>query len=168
MSVLKMKKPKDMRKLGTEIGSDHRLATSEKLSSLLSTTYILYHKTQALHWNVTGPQFYSVHNLTEDHYKDMAAAIDTMAERIRALGSVVPTGLIDYVEAGTIAPIFNQTSVEGRLAELAHDHVALADEMRGVVNLADKCEDKFTADLLTSRIGFHEEAAWMLNAQAQI
>lgn len=168
MSILTMKKPNEMRELGTQISSKNKQAISEKLSSLLSTTYVLYHKTQSMHWNVTGPHFYSVHKITEDHYTEMSNAIDAIAERIRALGSLVPTGLSAYVQAGTISPVFKAMSVEKQLSELANDHAVFADEIRGVVNLADQYEDIFTADFLTARIGFHEEAAWMLKAQSKI
>ena len=56
------------------------------LGDALASTYVLYHKTHAYHWNVTGPLFYSIHKLTDKQYNNMAKAIDAIAERIRALG----------------------------------------------------------------------------------
>ena len=52
------------------------------------------------------------------------------------------------------------------LETLAQDHLTVADEMRGIVEVSGKLKDVYTADLLTSRIGEHEEAAWMLKALA--
>ncbi len=42
-----------------------RTAVSEALSRFLADTYVLYLKTQNYHWNVTGPQFISLHLLFE-------------------------------------------------------------------------------------------------------
>ena len=68
---------------------------AEGLADVLADTYRLVFKSHAYHWNVEGPLFYSVHNLTEEHYKNMFDAADELAERIRALGyfnqsSIVP------------------------------------------------------------------------------
>ena len=47
-------------------------------------------KTQNFHWNVTGPNFRSVHLLFETQYKELAEAVDLVAERIRALEAITP------------------------------------------------------------------------------
>ena len=59
---------------------------AEGVANVLADTYRLVFKTHAYHWNVEGPLFYSVHNVTEGQYEDMFKAADELAERIRALG----------------------------------------------------------------------------------
>ena len=167
MSVVNLKKRKQMNILSQEIKHENRLDLAEKVSAVLSSTYVLYHKTQDLHWNVEGPLFISVHNLTESQYSDLAAAIDDLAERVRALGAKVPVGLGRYASNAAIKDEPLDSDVQSALKQLADDHSKIADEMRGVVAHADEMNDVYTADLLTSRIGVHEEAAWMLNATAQ-
>lgn len=63
-----------------------RQAISEGLTRYLADAYTLYLKTQNFHWNVTGPEFYSLHLLFEKQYEEMAEEIDEIAERIRTLG----------------------------------------------------------------------------------
>ena len=36
--------------------------------------------------NVTGPQFHTLHVMFEEQYREMWAALDEIAERVRALG----------------------------------------------------------------------------------
>jgi starvation-inducible DNA-binding protein len=42
--------------------------------------------THNFHWNVTGPQFNSLHNMFMAQYTEQWNALDIIAERIRALG----------------------------------------------------------------------------------
>ena len=151
-------------KTGVDRGDRKKLA--ELMGQILASSYVLYHKVHAFHWNVTGPLFYSVHNLTEDHYKDLAEAIDDIAERIRAIGFGAPTGLSKYLEESVVADVSDAPTAENMVLELAKDHQAIASQIRGAVLEAEKVDDVYTADLLTARIGAHEEAAWMLNAIA--
>ncbi|WP_036766970.1 Dps family protein [Parvularcula oceani] len=154
--------------LPVESGLDHdgRKALCEKLADDLAGTYVLYHKTQAYHWNVTGPLFYSVHKLTDKQYKDLAKAVDAIAERIRALGMPAPVGLKNLYDDSTIDDPTGIPEAGQMLRELALDHQHLAGKMRDTVEKAEDIGDTFTADFITERIGTHEEFAWMLNALA--
>jgi starvation-inducible DNA-binding protein len=51
---------------------------------------MLYLKTHGFHWNVVGPQFEPLHTLFQAQYTELAAAIDEIAARIRALGVKAP------------------------------------------------------------------------------
>ncbi|MEO0981422.1 MAG: DNA starvation/stationary phase protection protein [Pseudomonadota bacterium] len=150
--------------LDTQVPKRDRQALSALLGKTLASTYVLYHKTHGFHWNVTGPLFYSVHKLTDDQYRDLAVAVDDIAERIRALGSAAPMGLSNYLADTSIDDVADFPDAGGMLNELAADHLTLADLMRDVVKAAEEVNDVYTADLLTARIGVHEEAAWMLKA----
>lgn len=152
--------------INTKVAREDRAAIADKLGKALASTYVLYHKTQGFHWNVTGPLFFSVHELTETHYKDLARAIDDIAERIRALGAPSPMGLAGYVGNSGVIDQNEFGDVGQMLRQLADDHLTVADEMRAIVADAEKVDDVYTADLLTARIGAHEEASWMLTALA--
>ncbi|MDN3718226.1 ferritin-like domain-containing protein [Roseibium salinum] len=69
----------------------------EKMSTLLSdtlvSTYQLLIKSHLYHWNVVGPLFKPLHDLTEEHYQALLEAADIIAERIRALGHLAPVQL---------------------------------------------------------------------------
>src|SRR5205085_8010651 len=78
--------------LNTGIAPAAREDVAAGLAKLLADTYAVYLKTHGYHWNVRGPYFASLHALFMAQYTEMWTAIDTVAERIRALGSLAPQG----------------------------------------------------------------------------
>src|SRR5258708_4643629 len=82
----------------TGITVEERKEVTQELSSVLAQTYLLYLKTQNYHWNVTGYLFGILHQTFEDQYKEMAEAVDTIAERIRALGAFAPATFRQFAE----------------------------------------------------------------------
>ncbi len=52
----------------TSLQSNHEVV--ESLNKFLANSYVLMLKTQNYHWNVTGPQFSSLHLLFEGQYND--------------------------------------------------------------------------------------------------
>ncbi|WP_417621053.1 Dps family protein [Parasphingorhabdus sp.] len=157
-------KSAELREMKSDIKKTDRAKMAEKLGDALASTYVLYQKTQSVHWNVTGPLFVSVHKLTEAQYEDLAASIDTIAERIRALGAKTPVGLSTYVKNSVIDDQVDWGDAKAMLKQLTEDNLAVADQMREFVKTAEDADDVFTADLLTARIGALEEASWMLSA----
>lgn len=137
---------------------------ADHVAASLADTYVLMLKTQAYHWNVVGPLFYSVHNLTEEHYTDMFKAVDNLAERIRSLGYPAPTSLKDMIELSEIDEDKGGSNTEDMISNLASDHETAAKRFRNAVEIAENNRDVVTADMLTERMSFHEKAAWMFKA----
>lgn len=144
-----------------------RQELAKSVSKALAETYVLYTKTQAIHWNVVGPLFYSLHKLTEEQYENLADAADTLAERIRALGSPSPGSFGEFLELSDIAETRDEQTAEQAIAMLCADHETAARTFREATRTADECDDVVTADLLTERMAFHEKSAWMLRALVQ-
>lgn len=137
---------------------------AEALEAALADTYLLIVKTHACHWNVVGPLFYSVHNLTEEHYEDMFEAADVLAERMRALGALAPMSIAAMLSQTEIAEASGTPSAREMIADLAASHEALARRMNRVIAVAAEAGDAATEDLATARTAFHQKAAWMLRA----
>lgn len=150
----------------TGVKKADRRRLADVLNQSLAGTYVLYAKTHAFHWNVAGPQFYGIHKLTDEQYQDMAAAIDEIAERVRAIGFPAMSGLGNYLAASPVEDVDVSEMPDARdmVMQLAQDHQTMAAKLRKAVSVAEQADDVYTADLLTARIGVHEEAAWMLNA----
>lgn len=141
-------------------------SVTETLADALTDTYRLVLKSHEAHWNVTGPLFFSIHEMTEEHYSDMFAAADVLAERIRALGKTAHVDLAGLGSAPDAQKPDAAQSAEDMVRDLRSDHEALAKRMRGLVLAAEAAGDPVTADLATERAAFHEKAAWMLRATA--
>lgn len=134
------------------------------LADVLADTYMLTYKTHAFHWNVEGPLFYSVHNLTEGQYEDMFAAADDLAERIRAIGQLAPMTMADIRNRSTVDDSKASPSAGEMCQMLADDHERIAHRLHALVKIAGDNNDPVTEDLATERSAFHEQAAWMLKA----
>jgi starvation-inducible DNA-binding protein len=63
----------------TGLPQSSRRELAGAVAKSMAETYVLYTKTQAIHWNVVGPMFYALHKLTEEQYEDLADAIDDLA-----------------------------------------------------------------------------------------
>lgn len=146
------------------IAQQARKQVADELAKSVAATYRLFIMTQGVHWNVQGPLFYSVHKLTEEQYRDMFEAIDDLAERIRALGFPAPQSVAALTTSVDLAEPEAGGELEGQIRALiaGNEHIALS--MRDAVAAAEERNDVKTADLLTDRIGVHEENAWMLRA----
>lgn len=141
-----------------------RLAIADGLSRLLADTYTLYLKTHNFHWNVTGPQFNSLHLMFEGQYTELALAVDLIAERIRALGVPAPGSYSAFAKLSSIDEADGNPPAEEMVAILAADQLAVVRTARSVFPMADAAHDEPTADLLTQRMQMHEKTAWMLRA----
>ena len=139
---------------------------ADGLTVVLADTYRLTFKSHAFHWNVEGPLFYSIHNLTEEHYENMFAAADKLAERIRAIGQMAPMSMHQIMSASVIEDPENTPSAGEMCTILADDHQRIAHRLHALIGIAGEQNDPVTEDLATERSAFHEQAAWMLRALA--
>src|SRR3989338_6537847 len=80
------------------ITQSHRQELAKALGLLLADTYALYLKTQNFHWNVKGARFPELHLMFETQYRELAEAVDRIAERIRALGYLAPATFSEFLK----------------------------------------------------------------------
>ncbi|MEO0624569.1 MAG: DNA starvation/stationary phase protection protein [Pseudomonadota bacterium] len=147
-----------------QTGIETRTKVANALTGVLADSFVLMVKTQGYHWNVVGPLFQPIHALTETQYTDLFEAIDTMAERVRALGEVAPMAFTDLLANAALVEEQAPRSAECMVRQLIADHELLARRMRELATLAAESRDGATEDLANSRMAFHEEAIWTLRA----
>ncbi|MBO3277260.1 Dps family protein [Pseudomonas schmalbachii] len=146
------------------IGEQDRAAIAEGLSRLLADTYTLYLKTHNFHWNVTGPMFNTLHLMFEGQYNELALAVDSIAERIRALGFPAPGTYAAYARLSSIKEEEGVPEAKEMIKQLVQGQEAVVRTARSIFPLIDKVSDEPTADLLTQRMQVHEKTAWMLRS----
>lgn len=135
---------------------------AEALGPVLADSYQLFIKTQGVHWNVRGPNFYGLHKLTEEQYTDLYAAIDEIAERIRSLGAMAPASYTSYGEMASIRDEEKAGAPDAQVRMLVRDNGLLCRTLRKAIEIAESHDDVVTADLLTARLARHEQNGWML------
>jgi starvation-inducible DNA-binding protein len=155
----------------TNIGlnDEARLEIGQMLNLILADEYVLYTTTRDYHWNVTGPEFHSLHLQFEAQSGQVSEWIDDVAERARAIGTAARGSWADLAKAArTSADPGAGLPAEHMLAELLALHEELIVRLRtDTETCATRFKDAGTADFLTGLMARHEKTAWMLRAQLE-
>jgi starvation-inducible DNA-binding protein len=139
--------------------------TVELLNIRLADAIDLGAQAKQAHWNVKGPNFIALHELFDSVAEHVEDQIDTLAERITALGGIA---------LGTIAAAARTTSLKPYPEDLTDglQHVevlssALADfgaKVRKGIDEAARMGDADTSDLFTGISRETDKDLWFLEA----
>lgn len=140
--------------------------TSVMLRQLVSMEYVLYVKLQNFHWNVTGWNFYSLHQFFGQQYEELGKFIDRIAEQIRKYGRAAPGAMQEFIQ--------NSLGLEERpgvlldaqsmVAVSLSDHEAIVTYLN---SLQPNMLDLATQNLLGEILDWHMKYAWMLRAHQE-
>ncbi len=153
-----------MTQIDIGIDAENRGKIAEGLKRLLADSYTLYLQTHNFHWNVTGPQFRELHLMFEEHYTELATAVDEIAERIRTLDVAAPGTYKAFAELSAIDEVEGVPNAEDMVDILTKGHEQIVKTSRQVLSLAQDGDDESTAALVSDRMRIHEKTAWMLRA----
>lgn len=146
------------------INEADRINIAQGLKRLLADSYTLYLQTHNFHWNITGPQFRELHLMFEEHYTELAVAVDDIAERIRSLDVAAPGTYKEFAELSSIKEVVGLTDGVEMVNILTESHEQVIRTCRDVLKLAQAADDESTASLVSDRMRVHEKTAWMLRA----
>ena len=146
------------------IKEQDRVNIAEGLKRLLADSYTLYLQTHNFHWNVTGPQFRELHLMFEEHYTELATAVDEIAERIRTLDVPAPGTYNTFAQLSSIKEVDGVPSSAAMVEILTHGHEQVVKTCRDVLAVAQNVNDESSAALVSDRMRVHEKTAWMLRA----
>jgi len=149
------------------INETNRIQIAEGLKKLLADSYTLYLQTHNFHWNVTGPQFRELHLMFEEHYTELAVAVDDIAERIRALDVAAPGTYKEFNSLSSIEEVAGITEGKQMVEILIKAHEQVIRTCRDVLKLAQEADDESTASVVSDRMLVHEKTAWMLRATSK-
>ena len=160
------RKAKNTKTTAIDIGisESDREKIAQGLSALLADSYTLYLMTHNFHWNVTGPQFNTLHQMFMTQYTEQWNALDMIAERIRALGHAAPGTYKEFVKLASIEEVEGVPKANDMIRHLVAAQEATARTARRLFPLVGAANDQPTADLLTQRLEVHEKPAWMLRS----
>ncbi len=134
------------------------------LNQILADTMMLRDLYKKAHWQISGATFYSLHLLLDKHYEEQAEAVDTIAERIMALGGLSYATPHDVAEATSLQrPPRGREDVPSNLQRLLEAHRKCLAYMRPAASDASDYGDDGTNDLIVSDlIRTHEAQVWFL------
>jgi len=127
------------------------------LNQLLANMSDLYSQLKAAHWNVKDVNFYSLHLLFDLIADEILKHVDTIAERIVALGGIAE-GTIRLSAKATVLPEFHIEGFTG-LQYLTQ----LSDVLSGVATIIRQISDKLEAAGDKTSANFLQELSYDLD-----
>ena len=138
------------------------------LNQQLANVFDLHSQTKHAHWNVKGPNFYGLHKLFDDLHEMVEANIDTIAERLTALGGVAH-GTARMASSATELdefPVDLSASLDV-VRHMSQVYAQCANGVRESIDKADDLGDQGTADMLTDVVRDLDKGIYFLDSHLQ-
>ncbi|GMN05263.1 Dps family protein [Croceitalea sp. MTPC5] len=140
------------------------LPVVNELNTLLADYHLYYQKLRNFHWNITGENFFDLHEKFETLYTDARIKIDEIAERILTLRYHPMSNFSNYLEKSSINESGSDLNDQKMVEEILFAHGILLKQMSKVIKKAESINDEGTVDLIGAYIRELEKSSWMLNA----
>ncbi|MBB3475751.1 Dps family protein [Sphingomonas sp. BK345] len=143
---------------------DARAQSVEILNQVLADTMTLRDMYKKHHWQMSGATFYQLHLLLDKHFDEQSDLVDTVAERIMALGGISIAMAPDVAEMTRIPrPPRGREDVPSQLARLLEAHEMILRLAHDGAKATDASGDDGTNDLLVSNVvRTNEPQVWFL------
>lgn len=140
----------------------------DMLNQQLADTTDLYSQTKHAHWNVKGPDFMQLHELFDMLAEGVEEYVDTIAERITALGGSAQ-GTIRMAADATSLPETSLASASGQeyLNHMVTIYSTKAKDSREAIDTAEEAGDMATSDLFNDFTRDLDKWRWFLEAHLQ-
>ena len=147
---------------------EKRTALVQLLNERLADLIDLQLQAKQAHWNVKGPNFIALHELFDSVAEDTEEFVDTVAERIVALGGIAE-GTISIVGQRTKLAAYppNITSGRDHVETLSTALATAGKAVRTAIDRATELGDADTADLFTGISRDFDKQLWFVEAHLQ-
>lgn len=138
------------------------------LKIVMANTYAMYFKAHGHHWNVEGKDFSQMHDFFSGIYEELFAAVDTIAEEIRALDEYAPYNMTEIASITTIkeSNIYG-VDVSGMLSDLNDANGAVIEALNSAHRLAEAENNRGLVNLIEERLDVHAKHGWMIRASSK-
>ena len=148
-----------------DLPTEVRAGAAELLNARLAEAVDLGTQAKHAHWNVKGPNFIALHELFDRIAEHVEDQVDTLAERVTALGGTAQGTVAHVARASSLKP-YPQDARDGRqhveaLASVLGDFGA---RIRKGIDEAARLGDADTADLFTEISRELDKDLWFLEA----
>lgn len=142
-------------------------AVTDKLNTLLADYHVIYGHLHALHWNLEGKNFFTVHRELEGIYEGLAEDIDDVAERILSLGRRPITTFKEYIEISKLEELSSRKyTAEEATTLVLKDLDYQISALRALIETAGEHNDEGTADFGVEMLRKYEKTRWFWSAFA--
>jgi starvation-inducible DNA-binding protein len=146
--------------------TETRDQSAQILNTILADEHVLYTKLRNYHWNITGWDFVSLHEMLESQYNEIKETADEVAERARMMGHYALGTMKDFLNSTRLeeAP-GNKLAAQDMISDLLQTNESMIRNLRAdIETVTDTLNDEGSGDLLTQTMRMHEKMAWMLRS----
>jgi starvation-inducible DNA-binding protein len=129
---------------------------------ILSSTFHMYFKAHAIHWNVEGINFPQYHDFFGDTYEELHEVVDRIAEYIRILGEKAPATLSRLSVKQPNDTMNENDSLDAMIVSFDCDNNRIIDILREGIKCAGACGEPAIENFLQERLDYHQKLAWKL------
>jgi starvation-inducible DNA-binding protein len=151
-----------------DIAVEYRASAVEILNEMLADLIDLQLQAKQAHWNVKGPNFIALHELFDSVAEGAEEFVDTVAERIAALGGRAEGTIAVVVRRSKLAA-YPLDIVSGRehVEALSTSLAAVGKATRASIDRAAEIRDADTADLCTEVSRGIDKKLWFVESHLQ-
>lgn len=151
-----------------DLPAEKRSAIGQLLNERLAELIDLQLQTKQAHWNVKGPNFIALHELFDSVAEAIENSVDTVAERIVALGGIAE-GTITAIGKRSKLPAYplNITSGRDHVDALSSSLAFVGKSVRASIDRATEIGDADTADLFTGLSRELDKKLWFVESHLQ-
>jgi starvation-inducible DNA-binding protein len=151
-----------------DLPADARQKLIELLNQQLAETLDLYTQAKQAHWNIKGTSFFQLHELFDQLAAHIFGFVDTIAERITALGGYA-LGTARMAAHASKIPEYPKEAIDGRqhLEALIDRYARYTANNRKALDAAMNEDDQATADIFTEVARAMDKDLWFLEAHVQ-
>lgn len=140
-----------MHKTMNPISENIRGSMVELLQTHLATAVDITYQTKQAHWNVKGMNFIAVHELFDDLHEETEEYVDTIAERLTAIGGQAHGTVQAASENSLLDPYpLDLVKSEDHLKRLTESYAKWSAAVAEGIEEASEAGDPLTEDLLTA------------------
>ncbi len=151
-----------------DLPADKRGSLCQLLNERLADLIDLQLQAKQAHWNVKGPSFIALHELFDSVAEGIEEFVDTVAERVVALGGIAE-GTIRIVGQRTKLAAYplNITSGRDHVEALSTALATAGKAVRTAIDRATELSDADSADLFTEISRDFDKKLWFVEAHLQ-
>lgn len=116
------------------------------------------------HTNVTGPDFFQLHEAFAGIYSRAFASVDLLAERIRALGSFVNMCMTEMDKVSGLPCLDAPFGAQEAVSTIIRAQDIIIADLTALMNVADASGDKPTSNIIQDEIAAVQKSQWMLRS----
>ena len=131
--------------------------------ALANTTSLLF-LTLSAHWGVTGSDFFQLHAAFGTQYEGLFDDMDTIAERIRALGGNVKADMATLNAQAAMPSLTAPFDAQYAIGVLLAAYDKNISDLKNLIEISGRAGDLTTQNMVMNFVESSQKTVWMLKS----